>query len=194
VKYRTIVADPPWEYGPWPGQIGRKGNRVRPDVALNRAHKKPIGYQTMTVAEIAALPVANLAEIDAHLYLWTTNRYLPDAFGIVKAWGFRYAQLLVWCKTPMGLGPGGTFANSAEYVLFCRRGTLGHLRRVESVWFNWPRTAKHSKKPEHFLDLVESVSPGPRVELFSRRHRLGWDVWGDQSANTAVLSAEGDVA
>lgn len=189
MKYRTIVCDPPWHYSSWPGQMGIHGNRVR-DVPLDN-RRKPIDYLTMTVSEIESLPVSALAEPDAHLYLWTTNRYLPDAFGVLKAWGFRYSQTLVWGKTPMGLGPGGTFAQNAEYCLFARRGTLKHLRRSESVWFNWPRMGpgSHSRKPEHFIDLVEQVSPGPYVELFSRRHRLGWAVWGNESANTATLES-----
>ncbi len=102
----------------------------------------------MSVEEIAAMPVRELADSDAHLWLWTTNRYLRQSFGIVEAWGFRFAQLLIWAKTPMGKGPGGAFAQNAEYVLFCRRGSLPHLEKQDSVWFNWPRTTKHSKKPE----------------------------------------------
>jgi N6-adenosine-specific RNA methylase IME4 len=134
----------------------------------------------MTVAAIAALDVSSLAEDDAHLYLWTTNRYLPDAFSVVESWGFRYCQTLVWCKTPMGIGPGGAFAQNAEYILFGRRGSPGQSKRVDSVWYNWRRTAKHSVKPEAFLDLVEQVSPGPYLELFARRNRFGWDTWGNE--------------
>lgn len=153
-----------------------------------------MAYPSLSVEQIAALPVGELADLGGcHLYLWTTNRYLRNAFDILAGWGFRYGQTLVWAKTPMGLGPGGTFANNAEFILFGRRGSLKHMRRMDSVWFNWPRigrmgTGDHSRKPEHFLDMVEQVSPGPYVELFARRHRMGWDVWGDESANTAALS------
>jgi len=150
--------------------------------------RTPLKYGQMTVAEIAALPVAEIAAPDAHLYLWTTNRYLFDAKAIVEAWGFRYAQLLVWAKTPMGKGPGGTWAQSTEYVLFCRRGSLASLRRFDSTWFNWRRMGKaHSRKPDAFLDMVEAASPGPYVELFARRARFGWDYWGDQSLGTATM-------
>ena len=83
----------------------------------------------------------------------------------------------------MGLGPGGTFAQSSEYVLFGRIGTLKHLRRCDSTWFNWRRMDRqHSRKPDAFLNLVEQVSPSPRCELFSRRARFGWDYpIGDQA-------------
>jgi N6-adenosine-specific RNA methylase IME4 len=166
VKYRTIVADPPWPYeartaGGWgPGRNG-----------LYRS--APMPYPTMTVSAIAQLPVKGLAEQDAHLYLWTTQRFLRDGYDVLAAWGFKPSAVLVWSKQPKGMA--GTFVASAEFVLFGRRGTLPALKRQIGTVFTWPRLA-HSVKPEAFIDMVEQVSPGPYVELFSRRHRLGWDV------------------
>lgn len=168
--YATIVADPPWAYDEgWPksnGQ-GQKGNKGR----------QPLAYSSMTVDEIEAMPVGDLAEPNAHLYLWTTNRYLRDAFGVATAWGFRPAQVLVWCKPPRGLGPGGAFSVTTEFVIFARKGTLPAKERVDSTWWLWPRQG-HSTKPAGFLDVVERVSPGPYAELFARAPRLGWDSWG----------------
>jgi N6-adenosine-specific RNA methylase IME4 len=136
----------------------------------------------MTVDEIKALPVADLADDGCHVYLWTTNRYLRAGFDVLDAWGVRFGQALVWAKTPMGLGPGGTFAQSTEYVLTGRIGSLRHLCRVDSTWFNWPRMDRqHSRKPDAFMDMVEQVSPGPYLELFARRQRLGWDTWGNEA-------------
>lgn len=184
-RYRTIVADPPWEYDSWPISPARI-----PKGAEFDGRRTPIKYPTMAVDEIAALPVTELAHsAGCHVYLWTTNRYLRDAFTVFDAWRVRFSQLLIWAKKPMGLGPGGTFAQSAEFILFGRLGSVRHLRRVDSVWFNWPRTGVHSKKPEAFLDLVESVSPGPYLELFARRQRLGWDTYGDEALNHLELSA-----
>jgi N6-adenosine-specific RNA methylase IME4 len=165
--YSTIVADPPWHYdqggprtGPWnPGRIW----------------KKP--YSTMSAEEVRALPVADLAATNAHLYLWTTNAHLQAAFGVAEQWGFRPSQVLVWCKPPRGLGPGGAFTNTTEFVLFCRRGSLQPLERINSSWWTWSR-GPHSTKPAAFGDLIEQVSPGPYVELFARAPRLGWDSWG----------------
>ena len=171
-KYRTIVADPPWFYeyaSLYPG---------RPELT------KPMPYPMMSVDEIAALRVGSLAERDAHLYLWTTQRYLDDSFRVLEAWGFQMSAVLVWSKRPRGFV--GSFVCSAEFVLFGRRGTLATKRRQLGTVYEWPRRA-HSAKPEAFIDLVESMSPGPYVELFSRRHRLGWDVWGNESANTAQM-------
>lgn len=193
-RYRTIVADPPWAYPEgWP--VGSENDHVSPyaarrGVPFEKGRRSPLRYEQMSVEEIAGLSVQSLAADDAHLYLWTTNRYLWDAKAVAEAWGFRFAQLLVWAKKPMGIGPGGTWAQSTEYVLFCRRGSLKSLRRFDSTWFNWKRMGKaHSRKPDAFLDMVEQASPGPYVEMFARRARFGWDYWGDQSLGTAEMAA-----
>lgn len=166
--YRTVVADPPWRYdegwppGPW---------------SADKSRRRPLDYSSMPLAEVASLPVAELAAPDAHLYLWTTNRYLRDAYAVAEAWGFAYSATLVWCKPLMGWQPGGAFGNSAEFVLFARRGRPAVCERQNTTWFQWPR-GHHSEKPAAFFDLVERVSAGPYVELFARAPRLGWDHWG----------------
>ena len=92
-------------------------------------------------------------------------------------------------KDTNGAWTWGDLCTECGVLLFARRGSLKHIKRWESVWFNWPRQGMggHSRKPEAFIDLVEQVSPPPYLELFARRHRLGWDVWGLESANTAQL-------
>jgi N6-adenosine-specific RNA methylase IME4 len=141
----------------------------------------------MTLREIAALSVGELAETDAHLYLWTTNRFLRDSYGVAKAWGFEPSTVLTWCKAPRGLGFGGAYVITTEFVLFARRGMVPVRRRWDTTWFNFKRpyengVAAHSVKPEGFLDVVEQVSPGPYAELFARRARFGWDYpLGDQA-------------
>lgn len=167
--YRTIVADPPWAYDEgWPET--RWTNE-----SVGERH--PLPYSSMSVADITMLPVADLAAADAHLYLWTTNRYLKRAFSVAESWGFSASQTLVWCKPPQGIGPGGAFAQTHEFVIFGRRGKLQAIKRQPSSWWLWNRSG-HSTKPAGFLDLVEQVSPGPYVELFARAPRLGWDSWG----------------
>lgn len=93
--------------------------------------------------------------------------------------GFRPSQMLVWSKPPRGLGMGGAFANTTEFILFCRRGSLRPSARTDSTWWTWSRGA-HSVKPEAFMDMVEKVSPGPYLELFARRQRIGWNSWGNE--------------
>ncbi len=170
----TVVADPPW-----PLKAGGGHTRGYPRPGL-------LPYETMEVEDIALLNVP--AADDAHLYLWTVNRYVEDAYDVARAWGFSPSTLIVWCKRPKGLGLGGTYSLSAEYVLFARRGSLAAKKRVPSTWHCWPRGA-HSAKPEAFYDLVESVSPGPYLELFARRQRLGWDTWGNEALEHVELGA-----
>lgn len=180
-RYRTIVADPPWHYDGTTG-VNRGTN------AGTRAPFLP--YPTMAVCEIEALDVP--AADDAHLFLWTTQRYLWGGFRVMRAWGFRYSAALTWCKDPIGVGPGGLFAVTSEFILYGRRGRPKHKQRVETTWWNWPR-GTHSQKPDAFLDLVEQTVDGPYLEMFARRQRLGWDTWGDQAlehVNLAVSEEE----
>jgi N6-adenosine-specific RNA methylase IME4 len=179
--YRTVVVDPPWHYGSAGGYSWREG---RPSGAT----RPMLTYATMSVEEIAALPVGDIAAGSAHLYLWTTQRYLWDAREIAAGWGFDRPKVLVWCKAPTGFSMGGAYGNATEFVLFCQRGSLASKVRVPRDWWEWPRRG-HSAKPEAFLDMVEQVSPGPYVELFARRDRLGWDSWGNESLGTADLVA-----
>ena len=117
VKFKTIVADPPWEYPEGFNTVSASnGIPIGPI-----KHDKPLPYPSMTIAEICALPVANLADKDCRLWLWTTSRYLPDAFGVMKAWGFRYRQTLVWHKLDGNIG-GGVAPNSAEFLLVGVKG------------------------------------------------------------------------
>ena len=162
--YSTIVADPPWSY--------RQSERVQGAVGSQ--------YSTMTQQDIADLPVASLAADDAHLYMWVTVPKLwdsPNPAEIAEAWGFTYKTLITWVKGER-VGLGWYYRVDTEHVLFCTRGKApipGDMRQSNVLWA--PR-GRHSAKPDAFGDLVESVSPGPYVELFCRRPRLGWDSWG----------------
>lgn len=185
MKYRTIVADPPWDV-PFGTHRTPAVSGGWADPKWDRALVADLQYPTLTIAEIAALPVGEWADDAAHLYCWTVNRFLEETYSIVRAWGFRPAQVLTWCKAPMGLGLGGAFAPTTEHILFARRGVLPPLQRVDTTWWNWKRGA-HSAKPEAFLDMVEQVSPGPYLEMFARRQRLGWDTWGNECFNHVEL-------
>jgi N6-adenosine-specific RNA methylase IME4 len=180
-RYRTIVADPPWDYG----------TDAKRGVPGRYALRTVIPYEAMSENEIAALPVARMAHRRARLFLWATNRHLPAALRIMDAWGFKYAQTLVWHKTG-NLSPlGGSVApNHAEFLLVGRRGNVGLIGRWPTSVIAAPKPVyEHSRKPDVFLDLVERVSPGPYVEMFARRARFGWDYWGDQSLGTATMEA-----
>ena len=171
-EYSTIVADPPWQYGSW----GKATPASRPNC---KVYKMP--YPTMNVDAIAALPVARLAAANCELYLWTTQKYLPDAFRVMAAWGFKYCQTLTWCKTPRGTGQGGIFCPTTEFLLLGRKGKMPVKRRVDTTWWNVKRPHNsHSTKPEHFQDVIETVTNEPRLELFARRKRPNWTTWGNE--------------
>jgi N6-adenosine-specific RNA methylase IME4 len=172
-RYRTIVADPPWYLPP-------TGPRSGDGWLDAEGYHSVLPYPTMTLEEIKALPVRDLAADDAHLYLWTINRYLEHAYSVARAWDFEPSTVITWAKKPRGLGLGGPWVLTTEHILFCRRGTLKATGRHDSTWYQWPR-GRHSAKPEAFLDLVEHVSPGPYVELFARRQRPGWTCWGNEA-------------
>jgi N6-adenosine-specific RNA methylase IME4 len=160
--FTTLVADPPWQYD-------------------NKATRNAAGkhYPTMTVAELRDLPVVTHVNDDAHIYLWTTNGFLREAFDVLEAWGFTYKTHLAWIKPQMGLG--NYFRCSHEHVLFGVRGSLPTKRRDVMSWFSADR-GRHSAKPDSFYDLVEVSSPGPYLEMFARRRRLGdWTVWGNEA-------------
>lgn len=200
MKYATIVADPPWRVGAGPVmgpyKVGVDGKQLFGDTG---GPSRPLAYATMSVPEICQLPVRDLALPDAHLYLWTINRYIREAFDVVEAWGFAFSTLLTWAKRPMGGGLGGAFGISTEHCLFCRRGSLPAMSRVVGTSFAWKRPyengfPKHSAKPPEFLAMVEAVSPGPRIELFARSQRPGWAVWGDGVGLTGDWTTPQDVA
>jgi len=164
VKFATIVIDPPWDWGD-EGDVDQMG-RAKPD------------YATMSIDKLMDLPVFRLSDDDCHLYLWATNRSLPKAFRLVEKWNFRYITTLTWPKTSFGMG--NYFRGQTEQVVFAVRGSQPLKRKDASTLLPaWKRGPDgHSSKPPEFLEFVESVSPGPYIEMFSRGQREGWEAWG----------------
>jgi N6-adenosine-specific RNA methylase IME4 len=186
-KFRCIVADPPWEYEGFASDPTSGRNLSDKDRRPIKVEALP--YQSMTVEEICALPVGKIVYPDCRLFLWTTNRYLPSAFRVMAEWGFRYKQTLVWRKTGNPSPFGGSVApNHAEFLIVGTRGNVPVLSRAKSSVIDAPAQRRHSRKPEAFQDMVELVSPGPRLELFARRIRPGWICWGDQLGGTSCAS------
>lgn len=172
-QYATIVADPPWAYSEGFNSSTNTPGR-KPSWTV---HDKALPYSSMSVEEITAIPVGQLAASDCRLFLWTTNKYLPDAFSVMDAWGFRYKQTLVWHKLDGNMG-GSVAPNSAEFVLVGVKGNPPRLSKASSAVLAHSQSKVHSEKPAMFSDLIESVSPPPYVELFARQPRLGWAHWG----------------
>ena len=174
-RFSTILADPPW-------QFQNRTGKVAPE------HKRLSRYGTMELEDIMALPVAQIAEDTAHLYLWVPNALLPEGLQVMAAWGFQYKSNMVWHKIrkdggPDGRGVGFYFRNVTELVLFGVRGKNARTLAPGRSQVNFLATQKreHSRKPDEFYEIVESCSPGPFLEMFARGARPGWDVWGNQA-------------
>lgn len=159
--YRCIVVDPPWP-------MQKINRRERP------LQGETLDYSVMTLDEIAELDVAAMADEDAHLYLWTTHRFLPDALRIAKGWGFTYECLMTWRKN-VGITPF-SWMYDTEHVLFCRRGSLPVQTKGQRLSFD-AKVVGHSIKPDVFYERAVAASPGPRLEMFARRDRDGFDRW-----------------
>ena len=179
-RFRTILADPPWQFQNRTGKMAPEHRR------LNR-------YGTLGFDEIRALPVAEATDVIAHLYLWVPNALLPEGLEVMRAWGFSYKSNLVWHKIRKdgasdGRGVGFYFRNVTELVLFGIRGrnarTLAPGRRQVNLLATQKR--EHSRKPDELYDIVEACSPGPRLELFARGTRPGWNAWGNQSEDYEI--------
>lgn len=176
-RFRTVMADPPWRF------TNRTG-KMAPE------HKRLSRYATLTTDDICRLPVADVLEDTAHLYLWTPNALLPEALQVMSAWGFSYKSNIVWHKVRKdggsdGRGVGFYFRNVTELLLFGVRGkgarTLAPGRR--QVNYMSSRKREHSRKPDEQYELIEACSPGPWLELFARGTRPGWAYWGNQATD-----------
>ncbi|MCE2529593.1 MAG: S-adenosylmethionine-binding protein [Acidimicrobiia bacterium] len=169
--FSTILADPPWRF------MNRTG-KVAPE------HRRLSRYDTMTTAAIRALPVAEVATENAHLYLWVPNALIADGLRVMESWGFTYKSNIVWAKRrkdggPDGRGVGFYFRNVTELILFGVRGSMRTLapgrRQVNMIE---TRKREHSRKPDEQYDIIEACSPGPYLELFARYAWQGWTSWG----------------
>jgi N6-adenosine-specific RNA methylase IME4 len=209
MTYSTIVIDPPWDHSDGTGYAVTSGFGRTREQRIGGGETTVPPYSSMSLPEIAAIGIESIAAPDAHLYLWTTNRYLRHIWGVAEAWGFSGVCVIVWCKPPTGVMPGGAWGSNVEFCLFARRGSLPSTGKAPGRWYEWPRrrgasvqkgqrrSGGHSAKPEAFLDLVEQVSPGPYLEVFARRARFGWEYAGDGSHGTVEipgLRAPGEVA
>ena len=172
-KFRTVYADPPWRFSNRTGKMAPEHRRL---------HR----YETMTVEEICALPVCDVTDEKAHLYLWVPNALLAWGLMVMDAWGFTYKTNLVWYKVrkdggPDGRGVGFYYRNVTELLLF---GVKGHLRTLKpgrrAVNIVRTRKREHSRKPDEFYGLIQRCSPRPYLELFARHARSGWAQWGDE--------------
>ncbi len=173
-RFHTVLADPPWRFRNRTGKVAPEHRRLR-------------RYDTLPLEDINALPVAELVDEPAHLYLWVPNALLPAGLEVMRAWGFEYKTTLIWHKVRKdggsdGRGVGFYFRTVTEPILFGIRGpnarTLAPGRRQTNLIAT--RKREHSRKPEELYPIIEACSRGPYLELFARASRAGWTSWGHE--------------
>lgn len=193
IKYQVVLADPPWDQKR--GRNLSKYKIVDGKQIWNSEFSKStdLPYPTMSLDDIKSMPIKSITSPNSFLFIWVTNKYLLDAKEVICAWGFNYSACITWRKKRMGGGLGGVVRITSEHLLFCRRGNLkAHGIIPESVieakrpYVNgYPL---HSKKPDVFSEIIEQITPNySRLELFARRKRDGWDVWGNEVESSLVL-------
>jgi N6-adenosine-specific RNA methylase IME4 len=161
------MADPPWDIGQKDGRYG----------AIKH-------YDVMTVERLKQLPVAGLAEENAHLYLWVINGAIREGIDVMEAWGFTYRAPLTWIKPRYGLGQ--YLRQQTEHLLLGTRGHAPVKFRGQGTWMYAP-VQDHSHKPEEQYAVIERLSDGPYLELFARRRQLGWFCWGNELLADIVI-------
>ena len=175
-KFGVVYADPPWPYT-------RTGyTKSGGGVSMH--------YPTMSLEEIAAMPVAAIAADDCILYMWTVAPFLKSAFPIMEAWGFQYSTNMVWVKRRMG--QGFRVRGQHEILLLGVRGKFPQPAPEDvppSLYMDPPGLPRrrHSEKPDYYYSLFESLYPGiAKVELFARQSREGWTSWGNEISDAAA--------
>lgn len=168
--FRAILCDPPWRF------------ELHSD--LGDAKSPQAQYPCMSVEDLARLPVPMLSAQNSAIFMWATFPMLPQALDLMRAWGFAYKTGGAWAKQSgtgrkWAFGTGYIFRSAAEILLVGTRGEpKWHSASERNLWVAPIR--EHSRKPEGIHEMVERLTPGPRVELFARQARPGWTVWGDE--------------
>ena len=163
-KYRVIYADPPWAYG----------NSMPEYFTEQKDH-----YSLMTVKDICQMPVENITEDNAVLFIWVTSPILEECFGVINSWGFKYKSSFVWDKIKHNMGHYNSVRH--EFLLIATKGSCQpDIQKLYDSVQSIERKG-HSEKPEYFRQIIEHIYPlGRRIELFARKPVKGWDVYGNE--------------
>jgi N6-adenosine-specific RNA methylase IME4 len=164
-KYETIIIDPPWDM-----------QKIERDVAPNQV---AFEYPTMTEEELMEFDVPSISANDCHIFCWTTHKFLPSAMRLIEAWGFRYVYLGTWHKNG-GFQPFGLPQYNSEFYIYARRGSPKFVETKQFFTCFQADRREHSRKPDEFYDVIRRVTEGPRIDVFSREKRDGYDQFGNE--------------
>lgn len=187
-KFNVIYADPPWQFGSKAYQDGKRDMLILDETQ----------YTTMTIKDIKALPVSEIADKDCACFMWVTDSHLKEGIEVLEAWGFKYKTIAFnWVKK---YESGATCVNFAPWTLksheICLlgiKGTMGKFKKSNNVQglIEAVRT-KHSKKPKEVRNRIETLFGNvPRIELFAREWQEDWFVWGNEADNCCPLCRKG---
>lgn len=163
-KYQIIYADPPWKY---------RNNKTGGSM-----HPQDYHYPKLITDDICALPINDIADRNCVLFLWATVPMIQDSFRVMEAWGFEYKTMLFWRKI-MSWGMGFWYRGQVEVLLLGIRGKVKAFH-IQKANFVEAKVREHSRKPDEFYELIEMTKLGPKIELFARNKREGWDCWGNE--------------
>lgn len=183
--YGVILADPPWNFKSW----SDKGRDRCPDAMVRQKGLAERHYKTLSLSEIKDLPVGNIAARDSVLLLWTVDCMIPQGLALGERWGFTFKTVaFTWIKRTksngfhIGLGYW-TRGNPEQCLLFTRGSPRRQSASVRQL-IDAPRR-EHSRKPDEQYQRIETLLPGPYLELFARTERPGWDSWGNETSRFA---------
>lgn len=165
-KFRIFYADPPWDYNDKQDIDSLGGNLKH--------------YPSMNIEDICNLPIKEMAEEDAVLFLWVTSPLLEESFKVINAWGFKYKTSFIWDKVGHNMGHYNSVRH--ELLLVCIKGscTPDNIKLFDSVQ-SIEKTKKHSEKPEEFRNIIDTLyTKGKRIELFARSKNDNWESWGNE--------------
>lgn len=165
-KYQVIYADPPWKYN----DECNKGA-----IQSGGAEKH---YPTMSIQELCDLDVDLLALDDSVLFIWVTSPLLEDAFTVINSWGFQYKTSFVWDKVKHNMGHYNSVRH--EFLLIATKGSCTPDNKTLFDSVQSIEKTEHSKKPDEFYEIIETLYNGAKIELFARNKRQGWDSWGNE--------------
>jgi N6-adenosine-specific RNA methylase IME4 len=168
MKYQIIIVDPPW-------QVKKIQNKQRPN-------QVEMDYPMMSIDEIKNLPIQNIADENSWCFLWTTQKYLWDSKAILEGWGFNHKLTMVWEKTygrSAGMPLYG-FRWNAEFILVGTKGKKDMFPKTKLIPAVFQaENIRHSQKPDRFYKMIEPLGE-PRIDIFARTKREGWDVFGNE--------------
>ena len=164
--YDVIIVDPPWD--------------IKKIARSDAPNQEDMDYPVMSIEELIEWGQVNLLPApDCHLFLWTTQKYLPRSFDLLSEWGFKYICTFVWHK-PGGFQPFKLPQYNCEFIIYAHKGNPSFTETKDFMTCFCAPRAEHSAKPDYFYDTIRRVTSGKRIDMFARKERDGFEIWGNE--------------